>query len=424
MSGEQQPNLDEPRNLRLGPRAWAVVVAVGVLVGLASAGLMAFLRLVEHQAWGYAQGTFLDGVRAVPAARRVATLAFAGVLGGITMWAIRRASGWRRVEVNQRIWRGSDRLPVVEGAAVSMVSMALVGLGESLGRERSAKQAGAIAGSVLSRLAGLREVEGRVLVALGSAAGMGAVYDMPVGGALFGLEVLLGAFSLPLATAALALGGIATLVSWIVLPARPTYHVPAYALSGSQLAFAALAGPVLGAASAAYVRLVLAAHAGKELRNGLLVAPVLAFGALGALAIRWPELLGNGKDVVQLAFAGEVGVGLALALVVLKPLAVAGCLRAGMPGGLFTPTLTYGALLGTLLGAAWSAAWPGTPAGVYAIVGAGATIAAATQGPVSAIVMMLELTWTIDPIVVPLAIATAGATAVSKALLPRSIYSG
>jgi H+/Cl- antiporter ClcA len=111
-----------------------------------------------------------------------------------------------------------------------------------------------------------------------------------------------------------------------------------------------------------------------------------------------------------------------LALVFLKPAATLICLGSGAPGGLFTPSLTLGALLGGVLGSAWSFVWPGVPEGACAFVGAGAILAATTQGPISAVVLMIELTGEGRTLIVPLLIAVATATLVSRSIEPRSIY--
>ena len=154
-----------------------------------------------------------------------------------------------------------------------------------------------------------------------------------------------------------------------------------------------------------------------------LIAPVPVFAALGGFAIWYPQVLGNGKDVVQQAFLGQLGLPLLAVLLVAKPLATAACLGSGAPGGLFTPTLTAGAVLGGLLGHFWLALWPGTPEGVFAIIGACAVLAASTQGPVSAVVLTFELTRRLDTLMVPAILATAGAVFIARLLEHRSIYS-
>jgi len=101
----------------------------------------------------------------------------------------------------------------------------------------------------------------------------------------------------------------------------------------------------------------------------------------------------------------------------------AACLGSGAPGGLFTPTLTFGVLFGGLLGHAWSLIWPGAPAGAYALIGGGAVLAASMQGPVAATVMIIELAHHSDRLMVPLLLAVAIATIVARKLGAPSIYS-
>ena len=174
---------------------------------------------------------------------------------------------------------------------------------------------------------------------------------------------------------------IATAVSWLALPDAPTYVIPNFPTSPSIIAWAMLAGPIAGLVSVAYVRAVAWADRNRPRGWRRVPAPVLALGLLGLTSIWFPQLLGNGKDVSALAFTGSVAPLLLLALVLLQPVATVLCLRGGAPGGLFTPSLTLGALLGGALGSVWSLIWPGEPLGAFAVVGAAAVLAATTQGP-------------------------------------------
>jgi chloride channel protein, CIC family len=215
---------------------------------------------------------------------------------------------------------------------------------------------------------------------------------------------------------------VATAVSWVALPNAPTYVIPADSNSISTVAWALVAGPIAGVISVGYVRMVAWADRRKPQGWLRMVMPVLALGLLGAVSIPFPQILGNGKDIAQLAFAGQVAPALLLALLLLKPAATVLCLGSGAPGGLFTPSLALGALFGGLLGQAWGCWWPGVPTGVYAFLGAAAVLAATTQGPISAVVLMMELTGRDRSFMVPLLLVVAIATLVSRTIEPRSIY--
>jgi H+/Cl- antiporter ClcA len=297
----------------------------------------------------------------------------------------------------------------------------IVGMGVSLGREGAPKQAGAVIANFFSNRAHLSDEQRRLLVACGAGAGMGAAYGVPLGGALFALEVMRGVLALRYVLPALFSSVVATAVSWVALP-DPTYLIPAYRSSISSVLWALLAGPIAGVASVGYVRLVTWADRHKPLGWRRLTAPLLGLALLGAVSIWFPQLLGNGKDISQLAFTNQVTPALLLTLLALKPAAIVLCVRSGAPGGLFTPSLTVGALLGAVLGHAWSWFWPGVPPGLFAVLGAAAVLAATTQGPISTVVLMMELTSRDRSFIVPLLLAVATATLVARSIEPRSIY--
>ena len=403
---------------------WPALVVTGIGTGLGAGLLMRLLRLVQHLAYRYQSGTFLDAVSAVSPARRIVVMIAAGALAGGAAFLLRKRGGHHAGELTVALWFHAGRLSPITVVARSILSIVLVGLGASLGREAAPKQIGALLGSMTGLRGRLTPSERRLLVACGAGAGMAAVYNVPLGGALFALEVLLGTLSLPLAVPALLASALATASSWLLLPVGATYHATTDAPSTALVAWSLLAGPVAGLASVAYTRLICWADTRRPGGAWAIAAPIAAFAAVGTLAISDPAILGNGKDVVQLAFLDRLAVPGLCALVLLKPIATALCLGSGAPGGLFTPTLTYGALVGALLGRAWTAVWPGIPVGACALIGAGAILAGTTLGPVSAIVLLLELVHPADALLLPVLLAVGGAVLTARALEPRSIYSG
>jgi H+/Cl- antiporter ClcA len=184
-------------------------------------------------------------------------------------------------------------------------------------------------------------------------------------------------------------------------------------LHASQVGYAMLAGPLIGLVAVALVRLIgwISHH---QLRGRwLLVGPLLAFSVLGLLALRFPLLLGNGKDLTHSAFIGTAPRGLLvlLALALLKPLVTVVCLGSGASGGLLTPVLSTGAAMGLLFGLLWQHLWAGGPVQAYAVITAAALLGAATQAPLTALVLLLELTGgAIEPVVVPRVLAPTLAT--------------
>jgi CIC family chloride channel protein len=419
-----QPNLFPGGGITaLSGRFWLLLLPTGIGAGLAAGGLMLLLRAAQHLAWAYRSGDFLSAVREAGTMRPLVVLAIAGTAAGVYRWMRGLNPGGHGGELAEAIWFHSGEVPVFSAVSKSVLSIVIVGMGAALGREAAPKQTGAAIASLLAAFARLAPAERRLLAACGAGAGMGAVYNVPFGGALFAIEVLLGSLSVPLAVPALAASAIATAVSWLILPIEPTYTVSAYPISAPLIVWALLAGPAAGLVAVLYIRLIARADAAKPGGWLRLASPVAMFAVLRALAIPFPELLGNGKDVVQEVFVGKLGLPLLAALLLLRPLMTAGCLGSGAPGGLFTPTMTVGALFGAALGRLWGLWWPGAPPGSYAIVGAAAMLAAAMQGPVCAVVLTFELTGHVAALAVPLILAIAGAAIVARRFEARSIYS-
>jgi CIC family chloride channel protein len=405
-------------------RFWIVLVLTGIGTGIAGGLLMKLLRACEHFAWFYHSGNFLSAAEKTSAAHRVVVLLSAGLLSGGVMWIIRRATKEHGGDLSAAIWFRSGQLPLARSLARAVLSIVIVALGASLGREAAPKEAGAAFASKLSHWFRISPSQRRLLVACGAGAGMAAVYNVPVGGALFGVEVLLGSIALPLVIPAITASCIATAVSWLLLPNRPTYKIPTYGVSLGEILWAVFAGPLIGAASVLYVRAISWAGTHKPKPAGTFLSPVLLLPALGAISIVLPQLLGNGKDVVQLSFLGGIGLALAACLVIAKPVVTAGCLVSGAPGGLFTPTMTTGALLGAILGSLWGYWWQGMPLGIPAILGSGAFLAATMDAPIASILLLLDLTRHIEDLMAPLMFVVAGSIIVKRIFEPRSIYSG
>ena len=400
---------------------WLAVVLTGLGTGASAAALTLILQSVQHFVWPGAGATLLDAASQATPWRHILVLLAAGLVTGAGQLLLVLTSG-NSIDITEAIWFSAGRLPAWRTLGSAVLSVVVVGMGASLGREGAPKQAGAVIANVLSDRSGLSDEHRRLLVACGAGAGMAAAYGVPLGGALFALEVLRGMLALRLVLPALLTSVIAASVAWLVLPDTPTYALPHFDNSLANLALSLVVGPVAGLVSVAFVRVVAWADRSRPRNWRRLTAPVLVLGVLGLVSIPFPQLLGNGKDIVQLAFSDQMPLTLLLMLLVLKPAASLLCLGSGVPGGLFTPSLALGALLGGVLGHACGFVWPEAPPALVAVMGAGAVLAATTQGPISAVVLIMELTGEDRSFVAPLLLAVVVATLVSRLIEPRSIY--
>lgn len=403
-------------------RFWLAVVLTGIGTGIGAAALTRLLEAVQRLAWHGSGTNLLQSVESWSASRHVLVLLGAGVITGIGQILLRQLSSGNGIDTTAAIWFHAGRMPALRTLGSAVLSVLIVGMGVSLGREGAPKQAGAVFANFFSDKERLSDEQRRLLVACGAGAGMAAAYGVPLGGALFALEVMRGKLALRYVLPALFTALIASAVAWLALPDAVTYVIPAYASSASVVLWALLMGPIAGVVSVGYVRAVSWADRSKPRGWQRILAPVVVLTLLGVVSIWFPQVLGNGRDISQLAFTNKAAPLLLLAILALKPAAIVMCTRSGAPGGLFTPSLTVGAMLGGVLGYAWSWVWPGVPPGLFAVIGAGAILAATTQGPISTIVLLMELTGQYRSFVLPLILAVGAATIIARTIEPRSIY--
>lgn len=401
---------------------WFAVLLTAISTGIGAAILTKLLEFVQHLVWHGSSTDILDAARHASPWRHVFVLLGAALLTGAGQMLLKQLSSGNGIDTTEAIWFRAGRMPPLRTLGSAVLSVLIVGMGVSLGREGAPKQAGAVFANLFSDKERLSDEQRRLLVACGAGAGMGAAYGVPLGGALFALEVMRGKLALRYVLPALFASLIATGVSWLLLPDAPTYVIPPYGISASIILWALVAGPVLGVASVGYVRMITWADRNRPDGWKRFTTPLIVMGLLGLASIWFPQILGNGKDVSELMFTSQIGPVLMLALLVLKPAATALCMSSGAPGGMFTPSLTAGALLGGILGFAWSYFWPGLPPGLFALLGAGAMIGATTQGPISAVVLMMELTGRDRSFILPLLLIVCIATLVARTIEPRSIY--
>lgn len=418
---EEQANIP-PKSGFLSIKLIALTILVGVAAGIGGMVMMWVLRNVQHLALDYHAGEFSSAAARTSAIRLITVLAIGGLVTGVGLWLMRNHGGTGG-EPTKVVWEKSGKLSLVRSYLSGALSEVTVGMGASLGREAAPQRSGAAAGDAIARKFSLPDQQRFLLIACGAGAGVAAVYNAPFAGALFALEVYLGTFSLVLAIPALLASAIATWVSWIGLSNHAVYSISVLpSPSLSLMCFAIVIGPVIGLLSSGYVKLIGWASEHQPKGYLLVVEPIVVFGLLGLVAIRYPLLLGNGLDLAQFAFVGVGGVLVMFALTLLKPISTAACLRSGASGGLLTPTLSFGAILGAFAGHLWGLFWPGSPMTSYAIIAAAAMLGAAAQGPFMGVIFVLELTQNATAELAPMLIAVGGATLVARRFDLRSIY--
>ena len=390
-----------------------VVVLTGVGAGLGGMALALLLHAIQHIAYGYDIGqlvghdSFLKGVSEASPVRRLAALGACGVVAGVG-WALLYRYGRPLVSIRKAVGAADPRMPVASTLSHALLQIVTVALGSPLGREVAPREIGSLFAGHVAHRAGLSPDDCRLMVACGAGAGLAAVYNVPFGGAIFALEVLLGTYAPRALIAALVTSVLAALTAWIGLGNEQQYTVPAFTMSGPLLVWAAICGPLFGIAAWGFVKLTSSARAHVPRGWKLVVMSVINFSVIGGLVLVFPHLAGNGKGAASVAFDSGLTAGLAAVLLVLKVAIEASSLRTGAEGGLLTPGLANGALLAIVLGGIWNHILPGVSPGACALVGAGAFLSASMQMPLTAVVLLAELTHANHDLLYPLLLAIAG----------------
>ncbi|HVV89236.1 MAG TPA: chloride channel protein [Solirubrobacterales bacterium] len=413
-----------------------LLVALAILVGVgAGAGAIGFRYLIEAFTWIFSGHTD-------PSALGHFTnphLAFLGpfvvlvvpIVGGLLYGPLvyrfapeARGHGVPEVmlAVHQNEGRIRGRVPVVK----SFASAICIGAGGSVGREGPIVQIGSAIGSGLGQLAGLAGENTRLLVACGAAGGIGATFNAPIAGVFFGLELILRDWETRSFGLVVLAGVVATAVGRIAFGSEAFLTLPAFSLvSGWEYPLYVLLGLIAAVVGVAFIRVLYGMEdlADRVWRGPAWLRPAVGGILLGLVLLALPEMYGVGYPVLEGAIHGEYVVGLLLAFLAGKILATSLTMAIGGSGGVFAPSLFIGAMLGSSFGIGAHDLLPGVTAGAgaYGLVGMAAVFAAAGRAPITAVLIVFELTGDYS-IILPLMLAVVVATGLSKLLSEDSIY--
>ncbi len=366
------------------------MVLIGLLAGVAGALTTVALHAVEHLVYHYSFGTLLSGVGGSSPVRRAVGPMVGGALAGAGWWLLRRRADVPSLSATITEHRPIPRLRMALDAGLQVL---LVGSGASLGREGAPRQLAASMGDLATSRLSLTPRDREILLACAAGAGLGAVYSVPLGGALFATRILLGTWHPRALGTALITSSIAVAV------AAPVTHLE-HALTWPDadvtilLVFLALAiAPFSVAVGFAFDKVMTLARPRPQIRSWTLIPTIAAAGlVMGVCSIWRPELPGNGRSILTVSVDSGLTLGGAAVLVLLKPLLTALFLRAGAVGGMITPALATGAAAGTTVTLALNH-WAGTDLSVPAVslVCAAGVLAITQRAPMWAALFVWEL---------------------------------
>lgn len=373
------------------------VLAVGLVAGVAGGATTVLLHSIQHLTYHYSFGSLLEGVTGSSPVRRAVGPMIGGALAGAGWWWLRRRSP---VPSLTEVIARPGPMPRLTMSIDAGLQVLLVGTGASLGREGAPRQFAAALGDWATSIfappgcrSSLTERDREILLACAAGAGLAAVYSVPVGGALFALQILLRTWNLRAAGTALITSSLAVAVAAPVTHDETVLHWPDASLSALLTGLAVVLTPLmLGVGLGFNGLMAYARHRGPAPTWRLIPAIAGAGLLVGICSHHWPELPGNGKSVLTVSLNSGLTVASAGAILLLKPLLTAVFLRAGAVGGMLTPALATGAALGSAVALSINALTP-VHVSVPAVSLACATgVLAITQGtPLWAAIFVWEL---------------------------------
>ncbi len=378
-------------------RLLAAVVLAGAAAGLVGIAMACLLEGFEWLFYGVREGALPERVAAAPAWRRVLAPALGGALAGALWWWERATGGV--VGVEDVVADGSGaaaRMGLARPFADGVLQVLTVGAGNSVGREGAPRlMAGAVAAR-LARWLGLEAGATTLLVAAAAGAGLAAMYDAPMGGAAFAVEITMAAGTRRRGVwLALPVSLIATAVSWLHSRGLPTFEVAVGGPAAATVVVALAAVPVFLGLGVGARKLWGWFRAHRLPDRWTLPVGIGSAGLLTGAASLWlPVLPGNGRDALEAALVSPTTRAALTALagvVLLKPLLTGATLGAGATGGLLAPSFALGGSAGAAVAglahlAGWEASVP-----VLALAGAGAVLAITQRAPVFGTLFVWEL---------------------------------
>jgi chloride channel protein, CIC family len=420
--------------MRAGPRGLGVL-AVGVGLG-AGLGAVVFRYLIlwftilftgyhDYSAVGHVANPY------VPVFGRWFLLVVP-VIGGLIYGPLVQrfapeARGHGVPEVMFAVSEQGGRIRPQVAVIKSLASAICIGSGGSVGREGPIVQIGSALGSTSGQMMGLPESRLRLLVACGAAGGISATFNAPIAGVFFALELILGSFEAEYFGLVVLASIAANVVGQAAFGGQPFLALPPFQLNSLwEYPMYLGLGVIAGGVGVIFIRVL---YGSEDLADRVWgsrpewLRPAVGGILLGVLLLLLPQMYGVGYPVLAAAIHGRYLLWFLLVLLVGKIAATSLTIGIGGSGGVFAPSLFMGAMVGTAYGIVMNHLAPGltAPAGAYGLVGMGAVFAGAARAPITAVLIIFELTGDYH-IILPVAFAIVVATELSSKLSPDTIY--
>ncbi|MCP4715213.1 MAG: CBS domain-containing protein [Deltaproteobacteria bacterium] len=405
----------------------AIVIAsvIGIIGGLGAVGFRTLIETVQAVTLG-GHDNILERVMGLPWYLKLLMPVLGGlVVGPLVHFFGKETKGHGVPEVMEAVALRGGRIRARVMFLKTFVSAVTIGTGGSVGREGPIVQIGSSIGSAIGQWLGLKQDRLKVLVACGAAAGIAATFNAPIAGVMFSIEIILGNYAIATLVPLIMASVMATIVGRWYFGDIPAFEIPHYGLASAwEVGPYILLGLATGVLAVAFVRGLYRMEDFAESipLPGWLKTPLILM-LVGCLVVFFPQVYGVGYDTISQVLRGEMVWKMLLLLIPIKMLATSVTLSAGGSGGVFAPSLFLGAVFGGLFGCIMKALFPEVviEPGAYAVVGMSAMVAGTTHAPVTAFLVIFELTGDYK-LILPLMLCSILASFVASRLKKDSIY--
>ena len=402
-----------------------IAILIGILGGY---GAVLFRYAIKATQYAFYQNTddILTFAHTLPFYLKLALPALGGlIVGPLVYFGAREAKGHGVPEVMEAVALKGGRIRPRVALVKIIASGITIGSGGSVGREGPIVQIGSSIGSTIGQLFKAPVLRQRTFVGCGAAAGIAATFNAPIAGALFAAEVILGEFGLSTFSPVVLSSVTATTISRHYFGDFPAFILPTYKLvSLWEIFFYPLLGIIVGLVALLFITVLYKSEdLFDDLKMPEYLKPALGGLMLGCILIVWPNVFGVGYGTINLSLKNQLPFLLLLTLVFVKILATSITVGSGGSGGIFAPSLFIGAMTGGFFGWGVHEYFPliTSDSGAYALVAMGALVAGTTHAPITAIIIIFELTSTYE-IILPLMITCMMSTLITTSLKRGSIY--
>ncbi len=419
--------LRSAEKLRLNKHTVLIIIAslIGIIGGFGAVGFRSLIGFIEELAVGDSEGV-LHAVAALPWYIKLLLPAAGGlIVGPLVYFFGRETKGHGVPEVMEAVALRGGRIRSRVMFLKAFVSAVTIGTGGSVGREGPIVQIGSSVGSSLGQMLRVSPSTMKVLVACGTAAGIAATFNAPIAGVMFSIEIILGNYAITTLMPLIMSSVMATIVGRWYFGDIPAFPIPRYGLASPwEIGPYILLGVCAGAVAVAFVKVLyrLEDAADDVPITGWIKTPLVML-LVGVLIVFFPQVYGVGYDTITQVLKGEMVWYMLLCLIPVKMLATSLTLAAGGSGGIFAPSLFLGAVFGGLFGAGTHALFPSVAVspGAYAVVGMSAVVAGTTHAPITAFLIIFELTSDYK-LILPLMMCSILGSFVASVLKKESIY--